>query len=55
MKISTILFLLFFNLLVISSCRMAESGFKAEIWWGSFAGIIATLLIVFISKRRTGI
>jgi hypothetical protein len=54
MKISTLLFLLFFNLLVISSCRMAESGIKAEVWWASFGGIVATLIFVFVSKRRTG-
>jgi hypothetical protein len=55
MKISTFLFLLFFNLVVLGSCRMAESGVKAEVWWASFFGIAASLVFLFTSKKRTGL
>ncbi|HYC40355.1 MAG TPA: hypothetical protein VEB63_07680 [Chitinophagaceae bacterium] len=55
MKISTILFLLFFNLLVIGSCRMAESGYMAGLWWSSFAGLALVVFLVFAFRNRTGI
>jgi hypothetical protein len=48
MKLHAALFLLFFNLLVLSSWRMTESGFKASIWWALVIGVI----FFFALRRR---
>lgn len=53
MKISTMLFLLLFNMIVLSSCGAVETIFKAGMWWAFFliAVIIAVILFV-ISKAK---
>lgn len=47
----TILFLFFFNMLVLSSCGLVESGFKADMWWACQA-LAITLMVVFVLKTR---
>jgi hypothetical protein len=52
-KLSLLLFLLFFNLLVLSSCGAIETVFKAGMWWAFFlVGIVIVIIAVVVSKMR---
>lgn len=53
MKIQLFLFFLFTNLLLLSSCGVVETVFKAGMWWAFFlVGLAVVLIIVLISKTR---
>lgn len=46
-----VLFLLFVNLLFLSSCGVVETIFKAGMWWAFFLIAIAIALILFIVSK----
>ena len=53
MKIYTALFLLLFNMIVLSSCGAVETIFKAGMWWAFFlVGLVIVIILVVISKAR---
>ena len=53
MKLNLFLFFLFTNLLLLSSCGVVETVFKAGMWWAFFlVGLAVILVIVLISKTR---
>jgi len=53
MKIQLFLFFLFTNLLLLSSCGVVETVFKAGMWWAFFlVGLAVILVIILISKTR---
>lgn len=53
MKIYTALFLLLFNMVVLSSCGAVETIFKAGMWWAFFlVGLIIVVILIVVSKVR---
>jgi hypothetical protein len=53
MKIYTALFLLLFNMVVLSSCGAVETVFKAGMWWAFFlVGLVVIVILVLVSKFR---
>jgi hypothetical protein len=53
MKIYTALFLLLFNMVVLSSCGAVETIFKAGMWWAFFlVGLVVIVILVIVSKLR---
>jgi len=53
MKIYTALFLLLFNMVVLSSCGAVETIFKAGMWWAFFlVGLLVIVILVIVSKFR---
>lgn len=53
MKVNLILFFLFTNLILLSSCGAVETIFKAGMWWAFFlVGLVVILILVFISKSK---
>ena len=53
MKIYTALFLLLFNMIVLSSCGAVETVFKAGMWWAFFlVGLVVIVILVIVSKLR---
>ncbi len=53
MKIYTALFLLLFNMVVLSSCGAVETIFKAGMWWAFFLiGLVVIVILVLVSKFR---
>ncbi len=53
MKIYTALFLLLFNMIVLSSCGAVETIFKAGMWWAFFlVGLVIVVVLVIVSKAR---
>ena len=53
MKIYTALFLLLFNMVVLSSCGAVETIFKAGMWWAFFlVGLLVIVILVIINKFR---
>jgi len=53
MKIYTALFLLLFNMVVLSSCGAVETIFKAGMWWAFFlVGLVIVVILVIVSKAR---
>ncbi|MBC7949713.1 MAG: phosphatidate cytidylyltransferase [Chitinophagaceae bacterium] len=53
MKIYTALFLLLFNMVVLSSCGAVETIFKAGMWWAFFlVGLIIVVILIVVSKAR---
>ncbi|MET0393257.1 MAG: hypothetical protein ABW019_08955 [Chitinophagaceae bacterium] len=46
-----VLFLLFINLLFLSSCGAVETIFKAGMWWAFFLVALAIALILFIVSK----
>lgn len=53
MKIYTALFLLLFNMVVLSSCGAVETVFKAGMWWAFFlVGLVVIVILVIVSKLR---
>jgi hypothetical protein len=51
MKIQTSLFVLFFTMLVLSSCGAIETVFKAGMWWAFFLVGLVVILIVWIAAK----
>jgi hypothetical protein len=53
MKIYTALFLLLFNMIVLSSCGAVETIFKAGMWWAFFlVGLVIVIILVVVSRVR---
>ena len=53
MKIYTALFLLLFNMIVLSSCGAVETIFKAGMWWAFFlVGLVIVVILVIASKVK---
>lgn len=53
MKIYTALFLLLFNMIVLSSCGAVETIFKAGMWWAFFlVGLVVVVILVVVSKVK---
>jgi hypothetical protein len=53
MKIYTALFLLIFNMIVLSSCGAVETIFKAGMWWAFFlVGLVIVVILVIVSKVK---
>lgn len=53
MKLNTVLFLMVFNMVVLSSCGAVETIFKAGMWWAFFLVILViVLVIIVVSKFR---
>ncbi|HTD92850.1 MAG TPA: hypothetical protein VK644_03520 [Chitinophagaceae bacterium] len=53
MKIQTSLFLVFFTMLVLSSCGAIETVFKAGMWWAFFlVGLVVILIIWILAKTK---
>jgi hypothetical protein len=53
MKLYTALFLLLFNMVVLSSCGAVETIFKAGMWWAFFlVGLVVIVILVLVSKFR---
>jgi hypothetical protein len=53
MKISTVLFLLLFNMIVLSSCGVVETVFKAGMWWAFFlVAVVIVVILVIVNKAR---
>jgi len=52
-KLSVFVFLFFFNLLILSSCGVVETVFKAGMWWAFFlVGVFIVIIAIIISKLR---
>jgi len=53
MKANLILFFLFTNLVLLSSCGAVETIFKAGMWWAFFlVGLVVVLILFFVSKAK---
>ncbi len=53
MKANIILFFLFTNLILLSSCGAVETVFKAGMWWAFFlVGLVIVLILFLISKAK---
>ena len=53
MKLHRALFLLLFTMVVFSSCGVAETIFKAGMWWAFFlVGLVIVIVLVVIAKAR---
>lgn len=52
MKLSPLLFVLFFTVFVLSSCGAIETIFKAGMWWAFFlVGLV--VVVIFLIARKT--
>ena len=53
MKANLVLFFLFTNLILLSSCGAVETIFKAGMWWAFFlVGLVVVLILFLISKAK---
>lgn len=53
MKANLVLFFLFTNLIVLSSCGAVETIFKAGMWWAFFlVGLVVILVLILIAKAK---
>lgn len=53
MKLSPLLFILFFALFVLSGCGAVETIFKAGMWWALFlVGLVVVLILWIVRKTR---
>lgn len=53
MKLSPLLFVLFFTLFALSSCGAIETIFKAGMWWAFFlVGLVVVIILIIVSKVR---
>jgi hypothetical protein len=51
MKLNRLLFLLLFNLVVLSSCGAVETIFKAGMWWAFFLVLVAAVVAIYIISK----
>ena len=52
-KFQVFVFLLFFNLIILSSCGVVEGVFKAGMWWAFFlVGVMVVITAIIVSKLR---
>jgi len=51
MKIYRALFLLLFTIVALSSCGVAETIFKAGMWWAFFLVALAIVLILVVVSK----
>ena len=51
MKLNTVLFLVLFNMVVLSSCGAVETIFKAGMWWAFFLVFIVIILALIVVPK----
>lgn len=51
MKSYSILFMLLFTMIVLNSCGVVETIFKAGMWWAFFLVLAVIAIIVFIASK----
>lgn len=54
MNTTRALFILLFNMIVLSSCGAVETIFKAGMWWAFFLVIVAIIIIIVIVSKVRG-
>lgn len=51
MKVSKVLFMLLFAIVVLSGCGAIKTIFEAGMWWAFFLVAVVIILIVFIASK----
>jgi hypothetical protein len=51
MRLSSLLFVLLFTLLALSSCGAVETIFKAGMWWAFFLVSLVVVVIILVAAK----